>query len=48
MNSSSSGVSLNEEMVKMTQFQQAFDAATRVLQVTDNLLDNFISSMSAG
>ncbi len=47
MNSSASGVSLNEEMVKMTQFQQAFDAASRVLQVTDNLLGDFISGMSA-
>jgi flagellar hook-associated protein 1 FlgK len=48
LNSSASGVSLNEEMVKMTQFQQAFDAATRVLQVTSDLLGNFITTMSSG
>jgi flagellar hook-associated protein 1 FlgK len=46
MNSSASGVSLNEEMVNLTRFQQAFEAATRVLQVTDQLLGDFMTTMS--
>jgi flagellar hook-associated protein 1 len=46
MNSSASGVSLNEEMVNLTRFQQAFQAATRVLQVTDQLLGDFMTTMS--
>ena len=47
LNSSASGVSLNEEMVKMTQFQQAFDAATRVLQTADSMLGDFMNAMSS-
>ena len=46
LNSSASGVSLNEEMVNLTRFQQAFQAATRVLQVADNLLGDFMTTMS--
>jgi flagellar hook-associated protein 1 FlgK len=46
LNSSSSGVALNEEMVNLTRYQQAFDAATRVLQVTDKLLGDFMTSMA--
>jgi flagellar hook-associated protein 1 FlgK len=46
LNSSASGVSLNEEMVNLTKFQQAFQAATRVLQVTDQLLGDFMTTMS--
>jgi flagellar hook-associated protein 1 len=46
LNSSASGVSLNEEMVNLTRFQQAFQAATRVLQVTDKLLGDFMNTMS--
>jgi len=46
LNSSASGVSLNEETVNMTQFQQAFEAATQVLTVASDLLGNFISQMS--
>jgi flagellar hook-associated protein 1 FlgK len=46
LNSSASGVSLNEEMVNLTRFQQAFQAATRVLQVTDGLLGDFMTAMS--
>ncbi len=46
LNSSASGVSLNEEMVNLTRFQQAFQAATRVLQVTDSLLGDFMTAMS--
>ena len=46
LNSSASGVSLNEEMVNLTRFQQAFQAATRVLQVADNLLGDFMTTMT--
>ena len=46
LNSSASGVSLNEEMVNLTRFQQAFQAATRVLQVADNLLGDFMTAMT--
>jgi len=45
MNSSVSGVSLNEEMVKLTQFQQAFEASTQVLQMADSLLSSFLSTV---
>ena len=47
LNSSASGVSLNEEMVNLTKFQQAFLADTRVLQVTDQLLGDFMTTMAS-
>jgi flagellar hook-associated protein 1 FlgK len=47
LNSSASGVSLTQESVNMTQFQQAFEAATQVLTVASNLLGEFISSVGA-
>jgi flagellar hook-associated protein 1 FlgK len=46
LNSSASGVSLEEESVNLTKFQQAFQAATRVLQTADSLLDDFMTTMS--
>ncbi len=46
LNSSASGVSLNEEMINMTRFQQAFQAATRVLQIANDLLGGFMQSMA--
>jgi flagellar hook-associated protein 1 FlgK len=46
LNSSASGVSLNEEMVNMTRFQQAFQASTKVLQVADTLLSDFMAQMN--
>ncbi len=46
LNSSASGVSLEEESVNLTKFQQAFEAATRVLQTADSLLDDFMTAMS--
>ena len=46
LNSSASGVSLNEEMVNLTRFQQAFQATTRVLQAADSLLSDFMTTMS--
>jgi flagellar hook-associated protein 1 FlgK len=46
LNSSASGVSLEEESVNLTKFQQAFEAATRVLQAADSLLGDFMTAMS--
>ncbi len=46
LNSSASGVSINEEMTNLTTFQQSFEAATRVLQVADQLLSDFMTTMS--
>jgi flagellar hook-associated protein 1 FlgK len=37
-----SGVSLEEEMVDLSRYQRAFEAATRVLRVADELLANLI------
>lgn len=36
------GVSVEEEMVAMTRFQRAFEATTRVLRTTDELLADFL------
>lgn len=47
LDSSASGVSLAEENVNLTKFQQAFQASTQVLQVADGLLTNLMSMMSA-
>ena len=46
LNSSASGVSLNEEMVNLTRFQQAFQASTRVLQTANTLITDFMTTMS--
>ncbi|MDB4942420.1 MAG: Flagellar hook-associated protein FlgK [Labilithrix sp.] len=37
-----SGVSLDEEMVDMSRYQRAFEAASKVLQTADSLLENFL------
>jgi flagellar hook-associated protein 1 FlgK len=42
LNSSASGVNLNEETVKMAQFQQAFQASTKVLQVAAGLMTDLL------
>jgi flagellar hook-associated protein FlgK len=39
-------VNLNEETVKMDQFQQAFQASTKVLQVAAGLMSDLISMMN--
>jgi len=46
LNSSASGVNLNEETVKMDQFQQAFQASTKVLQVASGLMTDLIDMMN--
>jgi flagellar hook-associated protein 1 FlgK len=43
-----SGVSLDEEMVNMMQYQQAYNAAARVLSVYDELIDTIINRLGAG
>lgn len=39
---SASGVSLDEEMVDMSRYQRAFEAASKVLRMVDELLANFL------
>ena len=39
------GVSLDEEMTNMVKFQQAYDAAARVITTMDQALDTVISGM---
>jgi flagellar hook-associated protein 1 FlgK len=46
LNSSASGVNLNDETVKMDQFQQAFQASTKVLQVAAGLMTDLIDMMN--
>lgn len=45
MNDSASGVSLDEEMINLTQYQRAFQASSKVLQAVDELLQNLIQSL---
>jgi flagellar hook-associated protein 1 FlgK len=40
-----SGVSLDEEMAQMIQYQHAYDAAARVLTVADEMLGTIIEQM---
>lgn len=41
--SSTSGVSIDEEMVNMIKYQQAYNAAARIISVLDEMLDTLIS-----
>jgi flagellar hook-associated protein 1 FlgK len=45
MRDSVSGVSLDEEMVAMTQYQRAFEAASRVFTTADQLLEDLINTL---
>lgn len=40
---SASGVSLDEEMVNMVKFQQAYNAAARIITVLNDMLDTLIN-----
>lgn len=42
---SASGVSTDEEMIKLQQFQRAFEASTRVLQTVNELYDSLLRAM---
>lgn len=42
---SMSGVSIDEEMVNMIKYQQAYNAAARIISVMDEMLDTIISQM---
>lgn len=44
LESSANGVSIDEEMVNLTQYQRAFEASTRVLRVADELLSHLMES----
>jgi flagellar hook-associated protein 1 FlgK len=46
LNQSSSGVSLDEQMTNMSQFQNAYDASAKVLQTAESLLDDLMSDLS--
>ena len=37
------GVNLDEELVKMTQYQQAYSAASRMIQAAQELYDTLLS-----
>ncbi|MFE7060636.1 flagellar hook-associated protein FlgK [Sutcliffiella sp. NPDC057660] len=43
-----SGVSLDEEMSNMIQFQHAYNASARMITLTDELLDKIINGMGIG
>mgnify|MGYP001420723265 CR=1 FL=1 len=42
---STSGVSLDEEMINMVRFQQAYNASARMVTVVDEMLDKIINGM---
>ena len=45
MRESVSGVSLDEEMVKLTTFQRSYQAASKLMQTADELLAGLIQSL---
>ena len=45
LNSSESGVSLDQEMTNMAQFQNAYDASSKVLQTAQSLLQELMQAI---
>jgi flagellar hook-associated protein 1 FlgK len=43
-----SGVSLDEEMLNMVKYQQAYNAAARVMSVMNDLIDTVINRTGVG
>jgi flagellar hook-associated protein 1 FlgK len=37
-----SGVNIDEELLKLTQYQRAYEAATRVINVSDELIETIL------
>jgi flagellar hook-associated protein 1 FlgK len=44
--SSSSGVNLDEEAAKLLQFQQAYQASAKIIQVAQTIFDTLMSTVS--
>jgi flagellar hook-associated protein 1 FlgK len=42
---STSGVSTDEEMIQLQQYQRAFEASTRVLSTVNALFDNLLQAL---
>ena len=40
-----SGVNLDEEAARLIQYQQAYQASAKMLQIAQNIFDNLIQSM---
>ena len=40
-------MSLSEETINLTRYQQAFEAETNVLQTVSNMLQNFMTTMNS-
>ena len=45
--SSVSGVSLDEELTNMMQYQRSYQAASRIIDTMNSLLDTIINSLGA-
>ena len=43
-----SGVSTDEELLKMLQYQRAYEAAARLISTADSMLDTLINRTGAG
>jgi flagellar hook-associated protein 1 FlgK len=48
LNSSASGVNLDDQTVIMSQFQQAFQASAQVIQVTESLMNDVMQIIPSG
>ena len=43
---STSGVNMDEEMVQLMEYQRAYEAAARLVQVVDGMIDTLINRMA--